>query len=211
MHRPSSAVKPSVLSMLRPYAAACDLRRHLRQHRGNVFVRQPVEPVALHAGGADLPRQRHDFGDGRLAAMKARIEAGDLGHAGETLRDRIDRRKVVRLVKWSQRDQCPQLLQHLRRHERRTGERRAAVDDAVSHTDHSRTFVPGTEPPCERLQRRAPVASGRALELLVGHAGAAAVFSGESRRGPDPFDLAPRFETPRAALGSLVDAELQAR
>ena len=50
----------------------------LGQHRGDVPVRQPVEAVALHAFAR--PRkargQRHQLGDGRLAAMEAGVEAG---------------------------------------------------------------------------------------------------------------------------------------
>ena len=66
MHRPSSAVNPSVLSTLLPilhgaeagaasqvsddHAPVGDLRRNLRQDRGDVLVGQAVEAVALDTG-----------------------------------------------------------------------------------------------------------------------------------------------------------------
>ena len=53
------------------HAAAGDLRRFLRQHRGDVLVGQPVEAVALDARRADLARQRHDLGDRRLTAIES--------------------------------------------------------------------------------------------------------------------------------------------
>ena len=46
------------------HASGGDLRRHFRQDRGDVFVRQPVEPVALHTGRTDLARQRNERRDG---------------------------------------------------------------------------------------------------------------------------------------------------
>ena len=128
-------MKPSVLSTLLPvlhraqtgaaaevsddHAPVGDLRRNLRQDRGDVLVRQAVEAVALHTGRADLARQRHELGDGRLAAMEARVEAGDLRHAGQPLRDRVNRREIVRLVERRERYQRAQLVEHLRRDDRR--------------------------------------------------------------------------------------------
>ena len=122
-------MKPSVLSTLLPllhraeagaaaevrddHAAVGDLRRDLGQDRGDVLVRQAVEAVALHAGLADLARQRHQLGDRRLAAMEARVEAGDLRHAGQPLGDRLDGREVVRLVERRERDEPPQFLEDL--------------------------------------------------------------------------------------------------
>ena len=128
------------------HAPAGDLRRHLRQDRGDVLVRQAVEAVALHAGAADLAGQRHHFGDRRLTAMKARVEAGDLRHTGEPLGDRFDRREIVRLVERSERHQLAQFFQNLRRDDRGTGEVRPAVDDAMADTEHARAAVGRAKP-----------------------------------------------------------------
>ena len=68
-------------------------------------VRQTVKAVALHAGAANLPRQRNQFRDSRLTAMEARVEAGDLRHAGKPLGHRFNRRQVVRLMERGERDQ----------------------------------------------------------------------------------------------------------
>ena len=84
-----------------------------RQHRGDVFVRQAMKAVSLHAGRADLARQRHELRDRRLAAMEAGVEAGDLRHAGQPLRDRFDGRQIVRLMERRQRHQRPKLVENL--------------------------------------------------------------------------------------------------
>ena len=126
MHSPSSAVKPSVLSTLLPLlqgtqaGAAAEMRdddapfgnfrRDLRQDRRDVLVRQAVKAVSLHARLADFARQRNELGDCRLPAMEARVEAGDLRHAGQALEHRFDRRQVVRLMERSQRDELLEAL-----------------------------------------------------------------------------------------------------
>ena len=43
--------------------------------------------------------------------MKARVEAGDLRHAGQPLGDRVDRREIVRLVERSERYQLAQFVE----------------------------------------------------------------------------------------------------
>ena len=107
------------------HAPARDLRRHLGQHGRDVLVRQAVEAVALHAGAADLRGQGDELRHRGLAAVERGVEAGDLRHAGEPLRDRLDGGQVVRLVQGSQRHQLPKLLQDLGGHDGGTGETRA--------------------------------------------------------------------------------------
>jgi hypothetical protein len=123
------------------HAPAGDLRRHLGKHRRDVFVGQTVEAVSLHAGAPDVGRQRHQFGDRRLAAVKTGVEAGNLGDTRQTLGDGIDRREVVRLMQRRQRYQLAQLFHHLRRHDRRTGITRAAMDDAMADAEDARAAV----------------------------------------------------------------------
>ena len=42
-----------------------------------------MEAVALHAAAADLLGQGNQLGDGRLPAVEAGVEAGDLRHTGQ--------------------------------------------------------------------------------------------------------------------------------
>ena len=75
--------------------------------------RQPVEAIALDASRAHIAGQRHDFGDRRLAAMEARVEARDLWHTGKARRDGVNCREVVRLMEGRERYQRAQLVEHL--------------------------------------------------------------------------------------------------
>ena len=98
--------------------------------------------------------------------MEAGVEAGDLRHVGQPLGDRVDGGQVVRLMERRQRRQLAQLVQDLRRDDRRPGESRAAVDDAMADAEHARAAVALAEPRGERVERRAAVAHAR-VELLV--------------------------------------------
>ena len=57
-----------------------------------------MKTVALHSFAANFARQRNQFGDGRLAAMKTRIEAGNLRHMRQTFKNRFDGCQVIRLM-----------------------------------------------------------------------------------------------------------------
>ena len=48
---------------------------------GDIFVRQTVKAVAAHALGVEALRNRIVIGERIVAAMKSRIEAGDLRKA----------------------------------------------------------------------------------------------------------------------------------
>ncbi len=63
-------------------ASVRDVGSHVGKHRRDVLVRKAVEAITLYAPGADVARQGNDFGDGRLSAVKARVEAGDLRDTG---------------------------------------------------------------------------------------------------------------------------------
>ena len=99
--RPSTAVNPMVVATLRPprqraHAGAVAEVEHdrapargpcieRRQHGGDVLVRQPVEAVAAHARCSEARRQREQLRHLRHGAVKRRVEAGDLRHAGQAL------------------------------------------------------------------------------------------------------------------------------
>ncbi len=173
-------------------------------------VRQTVKAVALDAGTADLPGQWNHFRDGRLTAMEARVEAGDLRHAGKPVGHCFNRRQVVRLMERRQRDQRSQILQNSRRDNGGTGVPRAAVHDTVTDTEHARAAVLGAEPRGESPKRGASVIDG-AIQRVIGEDLAPRVLRRESRRGPDALDLAPRLQAPGFDLRPPIDAELEAR
>jgi hypothetical protein len=49
-----------------------------RKLGGDVFVRQAVKSVTLHAGIVELSRQRESLGHVRIRAVEGRVEASDL-------------------------------------------------------------------------------------------------------------------------------------
>jgi hypothetical protein len=169
-----------------------------------------VKAVALHAGVANRFRQRHELGDRRLAAMEAGVEAGHLRHGGEQLVHHVDRGEVVGLMERCQRDERPQVVQHLRCDDAGTGVLRPAVHDAVADAEHARSAVAGAEPSGEHVERGATVGDRRG-ELLVGDPGAGLVLGAQMGRGSDPVDLTARREVPHVPRGAGVHAELQAR
>src|SRR3954453_10158706 len=90
-----------------------DFGRNLRQYRCNVFVRQAMKPVSLDSLATYFMRQGNQVGERRLSSMKARIEAGDLRHVGQTLRNCFDGPDVVRLVQRCERYQTAKLRHDL--------------------------------------------------------------------------------------------------
>ena len=106
MQSPSSAVNPNVLSILFPLsqsahtraasemsdddAPVSDLGRNLGQNGSDIFVGQSMKAISLQLRFAEVTRQRNDFGNRRLAAMKAGIEAGDLRDAGHAFEGCLD-------------------------------------------------------------------------------------------------------------------------
>ncbi len=175
------------------------------------LVRQAVEAITLHPGGTDLARERNQVSHGRLPAVKAGVEAGDLRDVGKPLGNGIDRRQVVRLMERRERNQRAKFLHHVRRDQRGRSEPRPTVDDAMADTEDAGATVGGTKPGGERIEGGAPVAHHLVVQRVVGEASAGTVPGRESRRGPDAFDLPSRFESPGFDLGPPVDAELQAR
>ena len=132
------------------------------------LVRQAVETEALQTGCTEIARQGHDFGDGRLAPMEARVETGDLRHAGKPFRDRVNRRQVVRLMERRKRYQVTKLVEHLPGDDRRRGKARPAVDDAVTDADDASAPVSRAQPVAKRIQRRAGISHHPFVEGGVG-------------------------------------------
>jgi hypothetical protein len=139
------------------HALPGNLWRHLRQHRSDVLVRQAMKAVTLHASATDLLRQWHHFRHGRLAVVKAGVEAGDLWHAGLALRHGLDRREVVGLMQRRERHQLAQLSEQRGRDDRRVGAL-APVHDPVTHAKKTGVGVSRAQPLEHLLERAARVA-----------------------------------------------------
>ena len=186
------------------HAPVGDLRRHLRQDRGDVLVREAVEAVALDAASRSSAGSGTSSATPDCAAMEAGVEAGDLRHAGQALGHRLDRGEVVRLMQRRERNQGAQIVEHFRRDDDRAARSRAAVHDPMADAEHARAAVPAAQPVGQRVER----GRGRRRRCLssvsLGDDGAAAILGGEAGRRPDAFDLAARLERhswPRRAAG----------
>src|SRR5262245_44437453 len=92
---------------------------HVGQHGGDVLVGKAMKSVALHTCSTKFARERHDLGNGRLAAMKARVEAGDLRYGGKPLGNGFNGGEVVWLMKRCERYECAEVFENLRGHDRR--------------------------------------------------------------------------------------------
>ena len=112
-----------------------DLGRELPQRPDDVFVGQPVEPVAPHALVVIGARQGECVVHERMAAVERRVEACDLRRSGKGLDRRLDAGDVVRLVKGRERDELAELDEHGLVDEHRRGEVGPAVDDAMADRD----------------------------------------------------------------------------
>ena len=110
---------------------ASDFGSHLRKSAGNIFVRQPVKSIASHTLGIQRQWNREMIGQCAVAAMKRRIETGDLRKVREAGQDRSDRRQIVGLVKRRQRNVAFQSRQHVLIDPNRPVVVRAAVYDAM--------------------------------------------------------------------------------
>ena len=151
------------------HAAVGDLRCHLRQHRGDVLVRQAVEAVALDAGAAEIaraaaPARRPPAArDGswcrsrRPAARRAAARSPPRSPPGCTADG------AVPAARARADPRAPAAC-----HQRRTGEVRAAMDDAMADAEHARAAVAASgamrrddRAPCGRRARSRPAADRR--------------------------------------------------
>ena len=204
--RPSTAVKPIVLSMLRPAwmrahrGAGAQMADHhpalrqswvdLAQPVGDILVGEAVKAVAAHALLVPAVRDREPVGDLGMAAVERGVEAGDLGHLRLARADLADRRQIVRLVQRRQRHQPLEPLQHRVVHQDRRVEVRAAMDDPVA--DRARGAAePAEQPRLEPVERRAHVRYLARRVRLVDQDRAGGVLGREMRPGADALELTP--------------------
>ncbi len=84
--------------------------QNVRKNAGNIFIGQAVESIAPDPLIRNRARQRVSGGDLGLGVMEGGIEARDLRQCRVKLRDRGDRRKIVRLMQrrqWNETLQFP--------------------------------------------------------------------------------------------------------
>ena len=192
------------------HAPARDLGRDRRQHGRDVFVRQPMEAVALDAGVADLGRQRHELGDRWPATMKAGVEAGDLRYAGNPFPHRLHCREVIGLMQRCERDERAKVLEDLRRDDGRAGVTRTAVNDTMTHTTDGGAAEVLSQPVGDEADRCPAIPDG-AVQRSIGQRLPGPVLRRESRARADARYLAACFELPRCGVGPSEHGELQAR
>jgi hypothetical protein len=205
-HRAHAAAVSKVRNHGAPRAG---LGIELRQHGGDVLVRQAMEAIAPHAKIGDRGRQGESLRRLGLHAMECGVETGDLRQLRAKLRDDLDRLEVVGLVQRRQWAELPEFGNHFRLDSHGLRERLAAMHDPVAHGDElvapavalkeidqvgDRPAVPefGALLPGLRID-------GRALRIL-GH---------ESRLRVEAFDLALEHQRELVAAG-VEGAELEA-
>ena len=209
MGRPSSAVKPIVLSTLRPavdraHAGAAaemgdhdpalgDLRRDLGQHARDVLVGQAVEAVAADALVVEPAGQGEPVGELGMAAVERGVEAGDLRQLGLDRGDRADRRRGCAAGAAAPAGRAPRAW---RAPPASIAHRRRVVDAAVHHAVADRRAA-RSSPSCSRSQppstrNELSVAAGRDRPASARSTSAApvGVLGDEARRGADALDLA---------------------
>src|ERR1051325_1158877 len=99
--------------------------------------------------------------------MKARVEARDLRHFGQSLEDCFDGRQIVWLMQRSKRDQLIKLCENLPVNERRACEQRPSMNDTVAYAPHTRPSVAGTQPPGESINCAVSIAHRSGIQLLI--------------------------------------------
>ena len=124
-----------------------------------------MEAVASDACFGEMPRQRKGLRDVCLAAMKRRVEAGDLWDMRRHVQDGADRRQVVRLMQRRQRYQLRQRRQHVAIQADWRGVMHPAMHDAMSDADHRRSLD-------QAARRRQQFARRRVMVEAVGGPGA---------------------------------------
>ena len=184
------------------HAAAGDLRRDLAAAPTRCIRRTGRGSRSAARRASRMSRgQRHELGDGRLAAVEARVEAGHLRHVRQALGDGFDRREVVRLMQRRQRNQLAQVCRappasrrvgpaYARRRARRGGRRRGRA---------RRRSAAQPRGSASSAARPSLDASHRARSSTS--AAPCAVLGRQPRRRADAFDLSACLEPPGLAVG----------
>jgi hypothetical protein len=162
MHSPSSAVNAigavdtsaciqgaqacAVSKVSDDDSLSCKLRQLMRQNGSDIFIGQTVEAVPKDIRFTDIAWKRDHFRDRRVTAMKAGVKAGNLRNVRQTIEDCFNRRQIMRLMQWSERNQLIQVLEDLTVHNGRPNKTRSTMHDTMADSEHPRTAVPGPQP-----------------------------------------------------------------
>ena len=111
------------------------------QPPGDVFVRQAVEAIAVHALRPYGRGQGIHLRQFRLGAMERRVETGNLWECGRQRGDGADGRDVVGLMQRRERHQRFEGGDNLVVHADRRCISRTAVDDTVPHREQLDRWV----------------------------------------------------------------------
>ena len=185
------------------HASVGDVRRHLRQPAGDVFVRQPVEAIPSDALGIITLRNGEVVRDGTVAVMKSGVEAADLRKAGGAGQQRADRGEVVGLVQRRERDETLEIGEHGRIDQDRPVVARAAMDDPMPDRDRLE-LLRVAQPRCRRAKRGGDVGHALARIGLVDQNRAVGRNGAQARPRADAVNLALDQAAQRAGA---LDAE----
>jgi hypothetical protein len=120
------------------YAPRGNIRGDLTQSLRDVFVRKAVKAVTAHSFRIELLRDGITIRKRAVAAVKRRVEAGDLRQIRTPVEKQADRRQIVGLMERRKRDVALQTRQNLRVDRGRLAIFRAAVNDAMAHRGGAR-------------------------------------------------------------------------
>ena len=173
------------------------------------FIRQAMKSVAPHATLGNRPGQRERLRERRLATVKSGVEACNLRHVRQAFEQRPDRREIVRLMQWRQRNEFFELGHHRRidQHRRTVGD--TSVHHAVADCrEVMLRKIPAQEQ--DQVIERAFVAELRAVTpRTLGNNGVGGVLRDEARRREQSFGLAPRQQS-QIAIDQCKQRELDA-
>src|SRR5688572_20635542 len=99
-----------------------------------------MESILLNALISNMFRKRDQVSYWIMSAMEACIETSDLWDTWQALRDRINRCKIVGLMKRRQRDQLTQILYYFFSYNRWQKITGPAVNHTMSHSHDLRFF-----------------------------------------------------------------------
>ena len=182
----------------------------LRQHRGDVLIRQAVKSISSHAGVVQLLGKCESLRNLGIRAVERRIEAGDLRQLRRALEQPTDWREVVRLMQRRERNQL-----FKRRHRASINDHglrvvQPAMHDPMADADEWHSCELGAQKR-DQVVERAVMAELRALgPRLLRRDRSVAPLGDKVGCSVNPFDLAANGELQLAAAREK-ERELDAR
>ncbi len=169
-----------------------------------------MEPVAPDPFFMEVARQGVIVGERTVAAVKCRVETGDLRQCGEAGKQRANGSEIVRLMQRRQRHVTLQPRQHVVVDANGPVVFRPAMHHPVTHR-HRIDATLLAQPRPRRAQSRRDVGDGSGLIGLVDQHTAVGGSGPQPRAAADAVDLAPDLALRIAAVLDREDLELDAR